>query len=37
MLDTRKINRDTVAVSFHGPTEICLRPSGKAYYGKEEN
>ena len=35
MLQTRKINKDTVAVSFD-PTAILVRPSGKVYFGKEE-
>ena len=35
MLNTEKINKDTVAVSFH-PYEIMLRKSGRAYFGKEE-
>lgn len=34
MLQTRKINKDTVAVSFE-PTEILLRKSGKSYFGTE--
>lgn len=35
MLQTRKINKKLVAVSFE-PTEIMLRKSGKVYFGKEK-
>lgn len=35
MLDTHKINKDTVAVAFQ-PEEILLRPSGKQFYGQEQ-
>lgn len=35
MLQTRKINKELVAVSFE-PTEIMLRKSGKEYFGKEK-
>lgn len=35
MMQTRKIRKDLVAVSF-APTEIMLRNSGKQYYGKEK-
>ena len=35
MLNTEKINKDTVAVSFH-PYEIMLRKSGRVYFGKEK-
>jgi hypothetical protein len=35
MLDTRKINENTVAVAFN-PQDIMLRPSGKQYYGQEK-
>lgn len=34
MLQTKKIRKDLVAVSFD-PTKIMLRNSGKQYYGKE--
>lgn len=35
MLQTRKINNDLCAVAFE-PTEIMVRKSGKAYFGKEK-
>lgn len=35
MLQTRKINDETCAVAFE-PTEIMIRKSGKAYFGKEK-
>lgn len=34
MLQTRKINKDIVAVAFE-PTEILVRKSGRDYYGSE--
>lgn len=36
MLQTRKINKDTVLVSYDIP-EIMIRKSGKAHYGAEED
>lgn len=36
MLQTRKINKDTVLVSYDIP-EIMIRKSGKAHYGTEED
>lgn len=35
MLQTRKINDETCAVAFE-PTEIMIRKSGKAHFGKEK-
>ena len=35
MLQKRKINMDTVIVSYEIP-EMMIRRSGKTYYGKEE-
>ena len=35
MLQTRKINNGLCAVAFE-PTEIMVRKSGKAYFGKEK-
>lgn len=35
MLQTKKINKDVVAVAFD-PSEILLRKSGKEFFGKEE-
>ena len=36
MFLTRKIDNATVAVLDDFPVSIALRPSGRAYYGKEE-
>ena len=35
MLQTKKINKDVVAVAFD-PSEILLRKSGREFIGKEE-
>lgn len=35
MLQTRKINKELVAVAFE-PTEIMIRKSGRDFFGKEK-